>query len=182
MPRRSARLSDKMEKCKQKGETYTYDPLLEESDKKTKGCRKKCTPKQKRSKNGRCYARKKSPARKTTKKKTTARKNTKRKTTARKNTKRKNTKRKNTKKKTSPKTSPAALKLATENTNAINKLVKLIEKANKSPKKRTARKTKVTTTARKTKTSRKRNTGKKSGKCPKGTKPIPGLKGECMLA
>ena len=180
MPRRSARLSEKMEKCKQKGETYTYDPLLEESDKKTKGCRKKCTPKQKRSKNGRCYARKKSPARKTTKKKTTARKNTKRKTTARKNTKRKNTKRKNTKKKTSPKTSPAALKLATENTNAINKLFKLIEKANKSPKKRTARKTKVTTTARKT--SRKRNTGKKGGKCPKGTKPIPGLKGECMLA
>lgn len=173
MPRRSARLSYKMEKCKQKGETYTYDPLLEESDKKTKGCRKKCTPKQKRSKNGRCYARKKSPARKTTKKKTTARKNTKRKTTARKNTKRKNTKRKNTKKKTSPKTSPAALKLATENKNAINKLLKLIEKANKSPNKRTAKKTK---------TSRKRNTGKKSGKCPKGTKPIPGLKGECMLA
>lgn len=168
MPRRSTRTSDKMAACKEKGDNYTYDKTLEETDKKTKGCRKKCTPKQKKSKNGRCYARaKKSPARKTTKRKTTGRKTTKKKTTARKTT------RQSGKRKTQD-----ALKIAKDNRATIDKLEKEIQKLKKSPpKKRTARKTK---TSRKTKTRRRKtNTGK--GKCPPGQKPIPGLNGECMI-
>lgn len=79
MPRRSARLSEKREKCKDKGHDYTYDELLEIHAPKTKGCRKKCNSRQIRSKTGRCYTprkMRKTPARKNTKKKNTKKKNT----------------------------------------------------------------------------------------------------------
>lgn len=75
MPRRSARLSEKRQKCKDKGHDHTYDELLEIHAPRTKGCRKKCNSRQIRSKTGRCYTprkRRKTPARKNTKKKKTS--------------------------------------------------------------------------------------------------------------